>query len=134
MLPKREFGKEMLNMTVFPSLTYSMDLDGVNINSYKDDLKAVEQAIYKMIYTERYKHLIYTWNYGIELKDLFGKTIPYCCVEIERRIKECLISDDRITRVFNFDFKEPNFGSIICFFEVETIYGNAKIEGGFKLK
>ena len=52
-----------------------------------DDIEAMKQAIFKIINTERYKYLIYDWNYGIELNDLIGKPIPYVYAEIERRIK-----------------------------------------------
>ena len=50
-------------------------------NDYKltgmcDDIEAMEQAIFKIINTERYKYLIYDWNYGIELSDLIGEPIP----------------------------------------------------------
>ena len=55
--------------------TYAMQLDGDRIRGKIDDRKAIEQAIYKILLTERYQYLIYSWNYGIELKDLFGKPI-----------------------------------------------------------
>ena len=56
--------------------TYAMQLDGERIIGKTDERKAIEQAIYKILLTERYQYLIYSWNYGIELKDLFGKPIP----------------------------------------------------------
>ncbi len=92
-----------------PTKTYSMQLDGDRIRGKTGERKAIEQAIYKILLTERYQYLIYSWNYGIELKDLFGKPIPYCCVELERRIKEALLQDTRITNVYNFEFENPKF-------------------------
>ena len=93
-----------------------------------DDLEAVKQAIYKIINTERYKFLIYSWNYGIELEDLFGKPIPYVLPEIPRRIKEALTQDDRIKDALGFDLTYNRKGDVLAKFTVVTIYGNLEIE------
>lgn len=88
-----------------------------------DDIEAMEQAIFKIINTERYKYLIYDWNYGIELSDLIGEPIPYVYAEIERRIKEALLADDRIKEVKDFRFSNEG-GSVLCLFTAITIYGD----------
>lgn len=87
-----------------------------------DDIEAMKQAIFKVINTERYKYLIYDWNYGIELNDLIGKPIPYVYAEIERRIKEALLVDNRIKEVTDFRFSN-NGGDVLCLFTANTIYG-----------
>ena len=87
-----------------------------------DDIEAMKQAIFKIINTERYKYLIYDWNYGIELSDLIGKPIPYVYAEIERRIKEALLADNRIKEVTDFRFSN-NGGDVLCLFTANTIYG-----------
>lgn len=87
-----------------------------------DDIEAMKQAIFKIINTERYKYLIYDWNYGIELNDLIGKPIPYVYAEIERRIKEALLTDNRIKEVTDFRFSN-NGGDVLCLFTANTIYG-----------
>lgn len=87
-----------------------------------DDIEAMKQAIFKIINTERYKYLIYDWNYGIELNDLIGKPIPYVYAEIERRIKEALLADNRIKEVTDFRFSN-NGGDVLCLFTTNTIYG-----------
>ena len=87
-----------------------------------DDIEAMKQAIFKIINTERYKYLIYDWNYGIELNDLIGEPIPYVYAEIERRIKEALLTDNRIKEVTDFRFSN-NGGDVLCLFTANTIYG-----------
>lgn len=87
-----------------------------------DDIEAMKQAIFKVINTERYKYLIYDWNYGIELNDLIAKPIPYVYAEIERRIKEALLADNRIKEVTDFRFSN-NGGDVLCLFTANTIYG-----------
>lgn len=73
--------------------------------------------------TERYQYLIYSWNYGIELSDLYGQPIPYVYAEIQRRITEALLSDDRISNVTNFNFSNPQGGDVFTTFDVVTDYG-----------
>jgi hypothetical protein len=116
-----------------PTKTYAMQLDGDRIRGKTDERKAMEQAIYKILLTERYQYLIYSWNYGIELKDLFGKPISYCCVELERRIKEALLQDTRITNVYDFEFENPKFETVLVKFTADTIFGEIDIIKEVKL-
>ena len=96
--------------------------EGRKTYGYCDELEAVRQAIYKILNTERYQYLIYSWNYGIELADLFGQPIPYVYAEIQRRITEALLQDDRITDVYDFDFSN-NSDDVLCKFSVKTRFG-----------
>lgn len=116
-----------VNLNVAPSLTYKVKYatDG-QINGYTDGLEAVKQAIYKMINTERYEYIVYSWNYGIELLDLFGQPIPYVYAEIQRRITEALLVDDRVLSVYNFKFSNHR-DDVLCTFAVDTVFGS--IEG-----
>ena len=109
----------------WPSKTYRMMIDADRVQcTITSDLEAVKQAVYKIINTERYKFLIYSWNYGIELEDLFGKPIPYVLPEIPRRITEALEQDDRITNVGDFDLSYNKKGDVLAKFRVTTIYGS----------
>lgn len=95
--------------------------------TYDNNLTAMAQAIYKILNTERYENPIYSFNYGVELAELFGKPKEYAIPEIERRIKEALLQDDRITSIDNFEFSlGSDKKSVTCYFEVTTIFG--KIE------
>ena len=111
-----------------PSYTYKMVLptNDDEIASFKgktDEIEAVKQAVYKILNTERYTYPIYSWNYGIELKDLFGQPIPWVYPELERRITEALVWDDRINSVTDFEFE--NFrNDVHVKFTVNTIYGS----------
>ena len=76
---------------------------------------------------ERYEYLIYSWNYGIELNDLYGQPIPFVLPELKRRITEALLQDTRITGVDNFSF-ETTKGKVHAIFTVSTIYGDVEAE------
>ncbi len=111
-----------------PSKNYKLFFTENIINGYVDKLEAMKQVIYKILNTERYQCLIYSWNYGIETMDLFGEPVSYVCPEIQRRITEALIQDDRINSVDSFEFDYSLKGKLLVTFQVHTIYGDINEE------
>jgi hypothetical protein len=97
------------------------------ISNYVDGLDAVKQAVYLILSSERYKHIIYSWDYGVELLDLIGKPMPYVLSELPRRIKEALTQDDRITDVIDFEFK-PKGNQLHATFTVVSNVGDISTE------
>lgn len=127
-------GVQIAVQKTYPNKTYRMWIDEEKIQGIiTSKLEAVEQAVYKILNTERYKHVIYSWNYGVELEDLFGKPIPYVLPEIPRRITDALLQDDRIEAVTNFDLSYTKDGSVLCKFTVVTIYGTLQGEKAVKI-
>ena len=116
-----------INIVTVPTKTYKMDLAGDRISGYTDEQEAMKQAIYKILRTERYKYIIYSWNYGIELEDLFGMPVSYCVPEIERRITEALLQDNRITDVDTFEFDISKKGTVAVTFTASTVFGKIEI-------
>lgn len=110
-----------------PSKTYKLNTEKNRIVGFIDRLEAVKQAIFLMLSIERYDYIIYSWNYGVEFKDLIGKPIPYVISEVKRRIVECLLQDNRITAVDSFNF-ENNKNSVHVTFIARTIYGDIEAE------
>lgn len=113
-----------LKVVTQPSKQHRMDLERNLIRGTCDGLEAVKQSVYKILNTERYSYLIYSWNYGIELIDLYGKNPMYVCPEIERRVKEALLQDDRITGVDSFEFDISKKGVVSVTFTVHTLFGD----------
>lgn len=113
--------------TTISSRTLKMDFDWKAISGTIDQIQAVEQAVFLILNTERYFWLIFSWNYGVELHDLIGKDPEYCIPEIERRIREALLQDDRITAVENFEF-DVNKKKVLTTFTVISIFGNINVE------
>lgn len=112
-----------------PNFTYKMLIEEERIIGDVDDIQAIEQACYKALNTERYKHIIYSWGYGIELADLFGKPIPYVFSELPRRIKETLLYDDRVEDVRDFDLSNKK-NDVLAVFNVYTIAGVIRLQKG----
>lgn len=131
MLPeKRKFSEEEIEIINIPSNTFKVDFDKNRIKNLFDGIEALKQAIYKILMTERYRYAIYNWNYGIELEDLIGMPKGYVKTEIERRIKEALLQDDRIQDVYEFNFydlKEDKCAILIEFF-IKSIFGGFNMD------
>ena len=108
-----------------PTKTYKFDIENNVINGFCDNLEAMTQVVYKILNTERYKNIMYSWNYGIELLDLFGEPINYAVSELKRRITEALVQDDRIQSVDNFEYKTDR-RTVYLSFTVHTIYGDVQ--------
>ncbi len=116
-----------LKETQRPSWTYGMDLERKRLLGMVDGADAVRQAVYCILNTERYDFLIYSWNYGAELKDLYGRPIPYVKTELKRRIREALMQDDRIRGVDSFLFSHRQ-GRLAVSFKVHTVFGDISME------
>ena len=117
-----------LEMETEPSVNYKMNIKQDIINGTVDELEAMKQVIYKILNTERYQYIIYSWNYGIELMDLFGMPVIYVIPELERRITEALIQDERIESVDDFEFDSSEKRIVKASFTVHTIFGDVQTE------
>ncbi len=107
-----------------PTHTYRLDAANSSVASYADGVDALRQAIAKILSTERYQYPMYSWNYGVELADLFGEPLSYVCPELECRISEALTQDDRISSVDNFQFDVPKKGVLHVSFTVHSAFGS----------
>ena len=110
-----------------PSKDYGVDIDSSKVKGTVEDLEQLKQTIYFILSTERYDHLIYSWDYGVELKDLVGMPHSYVIPEIERRVTEALVQDDRISAVSDFEFEKTKKGLHVSFV-VSTIFGTIESE------
>lgn len=107
--------------------TYHVNIEKNTISGLCDGIEAMKQTIYCILNTERFEHLIYSWNYGIELKYLIGESKTFVIPELERVISEALLQDSRILEVNNFTFETK--GNIITVrFNVITSVGEVEIE------
>ena len=111
-----------------PSKNYKMHIEQNVIKGVCDELEAMKQVVYKILNTERYQNIIYSWNYGIELLNLYGEPVTYVCPELQRRITEALIQDDRIESVDNFNFDNSEKRTVKVTFTVHTIFGSMESE------
>lgn len=129
MIPKTSITINNANtLKTLPSKNYNMDFTSKTIFEFNDELLAMKQVVFKILNTERYSFPIYSQNFGVELQDLFGEPVSYIIPELERRIKEALLQDDRIEAVDSFEFNVSKKSQIILTFIVHSIYGDLKEE------
>ncbi len=133
MLPVDKFKNKKIVKVIGTSKTYEILLKKEEINGFCDNVKALEQSIYKILNTERYKHNIYSWNYGIEIYDLLGKDVNFVCLELPKRIRSALSIDNRIKDVRNFSFDINKRNIVNVDFDVITVFGEVSINKEVKI-
>ena len=126
MIPKSaNISINMVDVVDEPSKTYKLDIENNRIIGFTDGLDAIKQAIYLILSVERYEYLIYSWDYGFEVNDLYGEDINYVISEVQRRITEALMQDERITGVDGFTFEKERTKLHVTF-TAHTIYGDVE--------
>lgn len=116
---------ENVETTTQPSKTYR--IKNGKVVGFCDGKEALEQTIYFILSTERYKYLIYSKSYGSELENIPNIDKDILESEIKRRINEALIQDDRIENTDNYIFNYSKDSALVKF-TVFTIYGDIEIE------
>lgn len=122
MIPISNLNAELeISNEIKTSKTYKVTSN--TIQGYIDNNDALRQWIYKILNTERYEYPIYSFSYGIDLESLIGKDFDYVKIELRRRIKECLLVDERVNSVDKFQFRIEG-DEMYCVFHVVSIYGD----------
>ncbi|MFS1514549.1 DUF2634 domain-containing protein [Chengkuizengella sp. SCS-71B] len=102
-----------------PSRTYRLNHNTMKISGTVDGLEAVKQAVFKILQTERFEHLIYGFDYGREFSNLSSMAQA----EIQNRMEEALKQDDRITGIKNVQF-DFNGDEMVVQFTVISQFGD----------
>jgi hypothetical protein len=63
----------------------------------------------------------------VELLDLIGQPVYYVVPELEARIIEAIMQDDRTISVDSFDFDTSKFGVVSVTFRCVSIFGDTQI-------
>lgn len=135
-------------MSIFPEFD-NVEINEVTLPLYKDvawdfvnnrplmynnDFKIVEgneaikSWIYRAIKTQRFRHIIYSWDFGSEIESLISQryTKDLIKAEVERYVKEALLINEYIQSV---DVVNVEFESDVLSVDVNvtTIYGEVSI-------
>ena len=106
-----------------PSRTWALDLANNRVSGLVDGIDAVVQSAFMALQTERYRHLIFSWQYGSELATLIGKDPDYVFSEAKRMIPDALSTDTRITDIRDFVMEDG-----VIFFTLDTIFGSRAVQ------
>ncbi len=98
------------------------------VGGYIEGRDALEQAIYRILMTERYGYAIFGFNYGAELGRVMGMGKVKAKAVLPGIIREALLQDDRIEEVGEFEFWDADRTSLGVRFKAESIYGELEEE------
>ncbi len=126
MIPQNDI-QEDFSIEEQANKTYKLNTEKNIIEGMCDEAEAIKQTIYCILNTERFEHLIYSWDYGVEFKNLIGEKSTYVIPEVERLIKEALMQDDRIEDITDFEFTQSK-NTITAKFKVITQNGDIEME------
>lgn len=110
-----------------PSLTWNIDKNTNQISGQVDGINAVRQAVEIIMNVERFRWQIYEPYSGIETVDLLGNDAGYISSEFQRRVRDALTVDDRITGISNYT-STVSGNTMEVSFTVNTVYGDIPVE------
>ena len=105
-----------------PGLTWWRDPQTNRIVGQVDGFQAVAQAVEVMLSVVRFRWQIYKPFFGVTWDGLIGLDVGYVAAELQRRVREAVMIDDRVTGVSNYSytFDGDNLTAIIT---VNTVFG-----------
>lgn len=96
---------------------------------FVDGLEALVQYINYQFGVERYLYSnIFDDSFGLQTADLIGEERDYIEGELDLRIREMLLCDERILDISDISYTETEKGSLIAKFTIYTIWGSKVIE------
>lgn len=110
------------------SPTYTFKVANGRIRGMTDELDAMQQAVDKILKTERFVYPIYDEQYGNDLPELIGESIDYALSEAERMVIEALEADDRINNVEITKCEQSDSDAITVEGYANTVYGRVGFE------
>ena len=112
-----------ITFTEYPSYTWYVNPKTGRISGMADGFTAVKQAVEILFSVERFLWQIYTPNFGMEWEGLVGQNPGFVALEIQRRAKDAIRTDSRMTDITDFSY-QVNGDNLNVEFTVQTVYGN----------
>ncbi|MHA7966604.1 DUF2634 domain-containing protein [Paenibacillus sp. CAU 1782] len=110
-----------------PSATWRIDLERGVMSGRTDGLDAMKQAVFKIVQSQRFRHSIYSVNFGHEMASLIGRHPSFLQLEAKRLLEEALLQDDRIQTVDQVKVSHQGDRAVVTF-TVHTDYGSFEEE------
>lgn len=105
-----------------PDLTWWRDPDTNRIAGTAEGHKAVAQAVEVMLLVERFRWQIYKPFFGMQWEGLLGNNPGYVAAQLQRRIREAVTIDDRVTGISGFSYTVSG-DTMTAQVTVNTVYG-----------
>lgn len=116
-----------VTFTEYPSYTWYVNPQTGRISGMADGFAAVKQAVEILFSVERFLWQIYSPNFGMEWEGLVGQNPGYVALEIQRRAKDAIRTDRRMTEITDFSYQGKG-DRLTAAFTVQTVYGPVRQE------
>ena len=108
-----------------PTLTWYINKDTNRIQGTVDGYDAVVQAIEIILNVERFRWQIYSPYSGMQWRGLIGEDPGFVGAELQRRIRDALMMDDRVTGIRDFKYTVVD-DVLTASLTVLTVYGDVQ--------
>lgn len=105
-----------------PGLTWYINKKTQRIQGEVDGYESVKQAVEVILNVERFRWQIYAPYSGMQWEGLIGQDPGYVSAEVQRRMLDALLVDDRVRGISNFSFS-MNGNVMSASVTVNTVYG-----------
>ena len=126
-LPRDPFSIVNASVQSEPGRTWYIDQSTNRISGEVDGYDAARQAVEIILRTERFKWFIYKPSSGVEYDSLIGLDMGYVATELQRRIKDALSMDSRVTGIHGYSVSRED-SNLVVSFVVDTVYGEIPME------
>lgn len=115
----------IVSVESMPSLTWYINKDTNRIQGTVDNYDAVVQAVQVILNVERFRWQIYSPYSGMQWRGLIGEDPGYVAAELQRRIRDALMMDDRVTGIKAFKYSIAD-DVLTASLTVTTVYGDVQ--------
>lgn len=115
----------IVSVESMPSLTWYINKDTNRIQGTVDNYDAVVQAVQIILNVERFRWQIYSPYSGMQWRGLIGEDPGYVAAELQRRIRDALMMDDRVTGIKDFKYSIAD-DVLTASLTVTTVYGDVQ--------
>ena len=110
-----------------PTLTWYIDPQTQQVKGKCDGYTATAQTVEALLNIERFAWPIYPPEIGIETTGLIGQDPGYVASELQRRIEDAVLVDDRVTGIQDFSYTFSG-GVMTATVTVNTVYGSTQTQ------
>ena len=108
-----------------PSRTWYINKETNSIQGECDGWQSVRQAVEIILNVERFRWQIYSPYSGMQWDGLIGQDPGYVASELQRRITDALLMDDRVRGISDFAYTVEG-NTLRASLTVNTVYGDTQ--------
>ena len=108
-----------------PSRTWYINKETNRIQGECDGWQSIRQAVEVILNVERFRWQIYSPYSGMQWDGLIGQDPGYVASELQRRITDALLMDDRVRGISDFSYTVEG-NTLRASLTVNTVYGDTQ--------